>query len=354
MFRIWKICLSMMLGMLCLNEAFPQSSDNLFNRQTSISYSIIPNPSSTYEWFVSGGQFDGPSSGSSITITWNIYADIFKVGVLETTAFGCRGDTVWHQMENERVIFPYINGKRLVCEGETVDLVASSSDSIYKDLYYRWSNGASSQNISVTLFEKTSLYCVVYYNGDAIDTAFITIDVLPIPKPDFSWSPMFPKEGDLVTFRMKDQNYPFGFNWIINGETDTLAGKELKLVMDSGGVNNIALYMRNELGCDAEKQYTINVEQDYPFPVPEAFSPNGDGLNDELLIVLPEDLRSCELRIFNRWGKLVFESDATDEVRWDGKYNGEALADGAYVIQIVAYANNNKYLHQNGTVAILR
>jgi gliding motility-associated-like protein len=153
---------------------------------------------------------------------------------------------------------------------------------------------------------------------------------------------------------MKDQNYPFGFNWIINGETDTLAGKELKLVMDSGGVNNIALYMRNELGCDAEKQYTINVEHDYPFPVPEAFSPNGDGLNDELLIVMPEDLRSCELRIFNRWGKIVFESDATDEVRWDGKYNGEALADGAYVIQIVAYANNNKYLHQNGTVAILR
>ena len=72
-------------------------------------------------------------------------------------------------MQNERVIFPYISGKRLVCEGEKVDLVASSSDSIYKDLYYRWSNGATSQNISVTLFKKTSLYCVVYYNGDAIE-----------------------------------------------------------------------------------------------------------------------------------------------------------------------------------------
>ncbi len=124
--------------------------------------------------------------------------------------------------------------------------------------------------------------------------------------------------------------------------------------MDTRGVKLVNLIMQNELGCLEEKTYTINVDQDYPSPVPEAFSPNGEGINDELYIDLPEDLRSCEFRIFNRWGKLVFESNAIEEVRWDGKYNGEALADGAYVIQIVAYVNNNKYLHQNGTVAILR
>lgn len=354
MFRIWKICLSMMLGMLCSSEAFPQSSDNLFNSQTSINYSVIANPNSTYEWFVSGGVFDGPSTGPSVYVSWSMYEKIYRVGVLETSAHGCKGDTIWHQTENERVIFPYISGKRLVCEGESVELEASSSDSIYKNLQYRWSNGATTQNLNLTVFKKTSLFCVVYYNGDALDTAYITIDVIPVPKPDFSWTPMFPKEGDLVTFRMKNQNYPFNYRWMINGNVDTTAGKEYSVVMDSGGVNLVSLYMYNELGCEDEKRYTINVEHDYPFPVPEAFSPNGDGLNDELYIDLPEDLRTCELRIFNRWGKIVFESDATDEVRWDGKYNGEALADGAYVIQIVAYANNNKYLHQNGTVAILR
>jgi gliding motility-associated-like protein len=354
MFRIWKICLSMIMGMLCFNEASSQSLDSRFNRQTSLNYSVNPNPTSTYQWFVVGGTFDGTSTGSSVNITWNIYAPYFKVGVLETSVHGCKGDTVWHRMENERVIFPYITGKRMVCVGEEVELKASSSDSIYKDIYYRWSNGATSQNISLTVFKKTSLFCVVYYNGDAIDTAFITIDVLPIPKPDFSWTPMFPKEGDEVVFRMKDQNYPFAFNWIVNGVANASTDKEFRLKMDSGGVHTIALNMYNELGCDAEKKYTLNVEHDYPFPIPEAFSPNGDGVNDELYIDLPEDLRSCELRIFNRWGTVVYQSNALDEIRWDGRYNGEILAEGAYIIQVVAYANNNKYLHQNGTVAILR
>ncbi len=354
MFRIWKILLSMIVGMLCSNGAYSQSSDNLFDSRSSRNYSVIPNPTSSYEWFVSGGKFDGPNTGPSVYVTWDVLKRFYKIGVLETTAAGCKGDTVWHITENERVIFPFIYGKRLVCEGEEVELIASSSDSIYKNLQYRWSNGATTQNISLSVFKKTSLFCVVYYNGDALDTAHITIDVLPIPRPDFSWSPLYPKEGDVVTFRAKKQTYPFKYFWNINGLIDSSAQHEYKVLMDSGGVKLVTLLMENELGCSEEKTYTIHVEHDYPFPVPEAFSPNGDGINDELYIDLPEDLRSCELRIFNRWGKVVFESNATDEIRWDGKYNGEALADGAYVIQIVAYANNNKYLHQNGTVAILR
>lgn len=354
MFRIWKICLSMIMGMLCFNEAYPLSMDTVLNRQASVSYSVIPTPNSTYQWFVSGGVFDGASTGASVNVTWNLNAPLFKIGVLETSVHGCKGDTVWSEIKNERVIFPYITGPRLICAGETIELMASSSDSIYKDIYYRWSTGATTQNISLTLFNKTNLYCVVYYNGDAIDTAFITIDVLPIPKPDFSWSPMFPKVGDEVTFRMKDSNYPFDFNWIVNGKMESTTDKVFKLRMDSGGVNQVGLYMKNELGCDAEKYYTINVEHDYPFLVPDAFSPNGDGINDEFYVDLPEDLKSCELRIFNRWGTIIYQSNALDEIRWDGRFNNEILSEGAYVVQIVAYANNNKYLFHNGTLSIIR
>ena len=353
MFRIWKICLSMIVGMLCLKNASSQTPDSVIIGQTDVKYSVIQSPGSNYQWFVIGGIFKTPSIGNTVKVDWYIDVPVRKVGVLETSVHGCSGDTVWLDADKGRVIFPYIYGKRLVCEGEKVELYASSSDSVYKDIYYKWSTGEMSQSISINVFQKTTIYCVVYYNGDAVDTAFATIDVLPIPRPEFSWSPLFPKKGEEVTFRF-NANYPFQYNWIINGVVDTSKYNEFTTTFDSVGVNKVGLYMKNELGCDNLKTYSFTIEGDYPFHIPEAFSPNGDGVNDELVFDLPEDLKSFELTVYNRWGQIVFRSNSLEDIIWDGKYAGQELTDGAYIYQIVTYAKNNKYLQQSGTIAVVK
>lgn len=344
----------MIVGMLCLKNASSQSTDMRSGSMVSVTFSVVPTPYSTYEWFISGGKFDTPPNGSSVNVTWDLLAKKFRLGVLETTVHGCKGDTVWYEEENGRVIFPFIYGNRLACEGEELTLTASSADSIYKNIVYKWSTGETSQTIKFRATKTTNISCILYYNGDALDTAFATIEVLPIPRPDFTWTPLFPKRGEEVTFKMKKQNYPFDFYWIINGQSDSIASSEYTTTLDSGGVNKIGLYMKNDLGCDNVKYYSINIDKEYPFNIPQVFSPNDDGVNDVLNIELPEDLRSCEFRIFNRWGTEVFTSNSISEIQWDGKFNGNVLADGAYIYQIVAYANNNKYLHQNGTIAITR
>lgn len=353
MFRIWKICLSMIAGMLCLKNASSQSTDSVIIGQTGVHYSVLPSPGSTYQWFINGGVFQNVSTSNSVIVDWFVDATTKKIGVLETSKSGCVGDTVWHEAENGRVIFPYIYGKRLVCEGERVSLFASSSDSVYKDIYYQWSTGEISQTISINVFQKTTVWCVVFYNGDAVDTAYATIDVLPVPRPEFSWSPLFPKKGEEVTFRF-NTNYPFDYNWIVNGIVDSIKNNEFVTTFDSIGVNKVGLYMKNDLGCDNTKTYTFNIEGEYPFHIPEAFSPNGDGLNDELIFDIPEGLKSFELTVYNRWGQVVFRSNALEDVIWDGKLDGQTISDGAYIYQIVSYANNNKYLQQSGTIAVVK
>ncbi len=353
MFRIWKICLSMIVGMLCLKNASSQGLDSVILGQTNVHYSVTPTAGSTYQWFVIGGQFQGASTGTEVIVDWIANSNNQRVGVLETSIHGCAGDTVWHDAENGRVIFPYIFGKRLVCEGENVTLYASSSDSVYKDIFYRWSTGETSQTINLNVFNKTSLFCVVYYNGDAIDTAFITIDVLPIPKPEFSWSPLFPKKGENVTFRF-NSNYPFEYYWAINGTIDSLKGKEFTTTFDSVGINKVSLYMKNELGCDNTKTYSFNIESTYPFNIPDVFSPNGDGVNDELLIDLPEGLKLFDITVYNRWGQIIFRSNSLEDIVWDGKYSGQVITEGTYIYQIVAYATNNKYLQQSGTISVVK
>jgi gliding motility-associated-like protein len=61
--------------------------------------------------------------------------------------------------------------------------------------------------------------------------------------------------------------------------------------------------------------------------IPNALSPNGDGINDELLVVCRELYPNMKVQIYSRWGNLVFQGEPNG---WDGMYNGANLPDGAY------------------------
>lgn len=76
--------------------------------------------------------------------------------------------------------------------------------------------------------------------------------------------------------------------------------------------------MTNALGC-TDSAYTL-VEGPVLIYIPNAFTPNNDGINDAFKVVISEVTR-YELDIFNRWGELVFHSEDPDEV-WIGNVNG--------------------------------
>ena len=72
-----------------------------------------------------------------------------------------------------------------------------------------------------------------------------------------------------------------------------------------------------------------------PFWLPNAFTPNGDGLNDEFKPVQRYDLvKTYRLFIYNRWGQLIFETSDINQ-GWDGTYKGKPAEQGTYVYKIV-------------------
>ena len=90
--------------------------------------------------------------------------------------------------------------------------------------------------------------------------------------------------------------------------------------------------------------------------VPTAFTPNNDNQNDRWEIVgLDSKYPTNSVRIFNRWGELLFESveGKYSNNEWDGTYNGEALPVGSYyyIIELAKYNSNEPI---NGTVSIIR
>ena len=88
-------------------------------------------------------------------------------------------------------------------------------------------------------------------------------------------------------------------------------------------------------GCKSSDAVEILWGNGTPFYLPNAFTPNGDGLNDFFKAVPKYDYVSkYQLTIYNRWGQQIFECNNID-CGWDGNYNGKASPNGAYIYKIV-------------------
>lgn len=118
--------------------------------------------------------------------------------------------------------------------------------------------------------------------------------------------------------------FPHPFEWY-DGKKDLLR------TFDKEGTYPI--YINNQCG-QFRKDYRVNVSNcECPFFVPNAFTPDFDGVNDEFKIVHSCDLTGFEIQIFNRWGALVYEGRDIDQ-SWDGTFNGEAVASGVYTYRL--------------------
>ena len=88
-------------------------------------------------------------------------------------------------------------------------------------------------------------------------------------------------------------------------------------------------------GCLDSASVTITVDDSLNGEIPNAFSPNNDGLND---VFRPRGVkfeRLVDFRIFNRWGQQIFYSNSIDK-GWDGTFNGVPQDVGEYYYVIIA------------------
>lgn len=116
---------------------------------------------------------------------------------------------------------------------------------------------------------------------------------------------------------------------------------------------NVTLHSIDENGCPHISTKQIEVKRVVNLSVPSAFTPNGDGIND-IFHVGVYNVASFNIRIYNRWGQLVFESN-NPAFEWDGRdKNGKALAEGVYVVVTKMAAFDGSEEEQSTTVTIMK
>ena len=78
--------------------------------------------------------------------------------------------------------------------------------------------------------------------------------------------------------------------------------------------------------------------------VADAFSPNGDGVND-VLYVRANGISTLDFFIFNRWGKKVFESHSIHH-GWDGSFEGKDLNTEVFIYHVSAVTNHGEIIRK--------
>ncbi len=107
------------------------------------------------------------------------------------------------------------------------------------------------------------------------------------------------------------------------------------------------------IGCEFTDEVTVFVSTDAMVGVPNAFSPNEDGINDGFTIIVRGQLASYHLQVFNRWGEEIFLSnDFTNS--WNGSIEGEAQPMGSYVYVLNYTDLNGESFMQQGNFTLVR
>jgi gliding motility-associated-like protein len=87
--------------------------------------------------------------------------------------------------------------------------------------------------------------------------------------------------------------------------------------------------------------------------MPNAFTPNGDQINDVFRIPVDNKNRLLSFSIYNRWGKLMFQT-SNPATGWDGYYKGEPLATDTFIYWIVMEGLSGKSVTKKGYVTLIR
>ncbi len=220
-----------------------------------------------------------------------------------------------------------------ICKGSRAELRArvSGSDS------YLWRNGSTD---STRLVSSEGHYVLTAANtcGTASDTVAVSVHQ---PRPIELQQDTAICESDTL---LLDAGPAASYRWqdgsVGRHHQVTEAGTYAVSITDAHNCPNADSVRITARGCAGE------------LFIPNAFTPNRDELNDGFR-VYGENVQSLHIRIFNRWGELVFESEETGSY-WDGTYKGQPAPVGVYIYVVKAAFNDGSRITRQGSLTLMR
>ncbi|MGB0805526.1 MAG: gliding motility-associated C-terminal domain-containing protein [Salibacteraceae bacterium] len=294
-------------------------SDSFACGNTPVIYDV-GQPNVSYLWN------DGSTDSSlSITQTTQVWVEI-------SNFCGVVSDTV------NVYVNPYpivdLGSDTSICEGETF-----TKDVFYLGATYEWSDGS---NLNVFDFNSSGTYYVTVTANrcETIDSLNLVVDLNPIV--DLGPDSVVCNKSNFTLLVPNDFD---SIGWF-NGSS------ELSLLVVESGAQWVEVKSGNCIGSDTVWIGMENCETHAEMP--NIFTPNDDGINDLFTPVYIVGISEMRTQIFDRWGKVVYETNDL-EINWNGKNkNEELVSDGTYYWVINIIGLDAEKFQQTGTVTLVR
>lgn len=291
---------------------------------------------------------NGYISTNPASIVSNItYADTGIYSLKQVFYFGCTSIDTFNLK-----VFPSttIETQTLysICEGNPVKLSATGEGS------FKWTPSANLSNDAIpnpiaTPADSTVYKVVVTNSFGCKDSADVTINVYKDPRasagPD--------KEimaGDTIQLEGYASGTKINFSWspqsFIN-DNNILD----PLIFPVADTRYILTAISN-VGCGIATS-AVNVKVFKDIYIPNAFTPNGDGVNDNFKVIAPNSYEVKKLLVYNKYGQLLFNKRSVD-LGWDGTFKGMPQPVGVYVYYLEMLSLTHKRIVKKGTISLLQ
>lgn len=186
------------------------------------------------------------------------------------------------------------------------------------------------------------------------DTAALTasIDLLPVPVAKFTLNPTDTSIfAPTITFSDESSG---SVNCHIDWGDGTITDcSNVKHDYTAAGTYNVKEIVENSQGCFDTAVVQVIIRPEFRFAMPNAFTPNNDGLNDVFKPALI-GVHDYTLMVFNRWGEEIFETN-NPENGWNGYYKGNLCPPEIYIYKISFHDDvSNTFQVYSGSFALLR
>jgi gliding motility-associated-like protein len=241
--------------------------------------------------------------------------------------------------------------KHNICTGQSVQMTALYTQSGHTGLDWNFGDGSLASNVNPTshAYETPGTYFITLNSqyrvcNDITRSDSVNVHALPLVYlgPDsalcLDGNPIF--IGNLNPGQADDQ-----YRWN-TGDTTAM----LKVTHDG----TYKLLVTNRYDCNAEDD--VIIKKDCYIDIPNSFTPNGDGNNDYFFPrqLLSKGVGGFTMKIFNRWGQVVYETSNSTGRGWDGRFNDKEQPTGVYIYQIGVVLKNGRTEQFSGNVTLLR
>ena len=226
---------------------------------------------------------------------------------------------------------------------------------------YSWSSGviSGSNNEIMTTNQSGAYVLTVTDRRGCQESVSIQVDVPEVGFPEFTYESLSLTQYSYVSiedpiqfFNLSTGNFT-NVSWDFGDGSPIINTLNPEHTYDQVGTFTVTLTVEYDYGCTYQITQDINVTKGYLLVIPNAFSPNEDGIND---VVRPSfrGFTTIRMLVYDTWGTLVYEEEGTSLEGWNGFINEKPAENGNYIMYVNGITFFGQEIKKSTSITILK